>query len=421
MRSLFKQLNKIALAMVLVIMLQMLIVPQMSFDAQAGEDFTEIPPQQYSLQFQHGEAKAGEDFTEIPLKKYSSQFQPGETSILRSILRAINIGIGGIEESEESFDLFSSDDTVAHIATDSDGNVWVTGQFKGRLMIDDRLVYDNQKGEATEFSYKDDLGYVAKFNNNGDYLFSLIFLNKITGIATDSVGNAWVNSFWSDEWPIDGPFPLRVNALSLGSFDFSADPFSTDKGSIPFPTDKGLIFPTDKGLIIKLDPFGAGELYSRHMEFREIATDSHGNVWIPYLYVPYPYSTTSLNSKWIQYSNQWIVSNSNSNEERIVIGEFGYDSTNVNVSRIVIDTDDNVWVTGQFKDRLTINDKLVYDLEMLDLGFYGTFDELSFVAKFNNNGDYLFSVILSCESTGIATDSVDNQDLRKETNCSVNI
>lgn len=66
--------------MVLVIMLQMLIVPQMSFDAQAGEDFTEIPPQQYSLQFQHGEAKAGEDFTEIPLKKYSSQFQPGETS-----------------------------------------------------------------------------------------------------------------------------------------------------------------------------------------------------------------------------------------------------------------------------------------------------------------------------------------------------
>ncbi|NET45678.1 DUF4347 domain-containing protein, partial [Okeania sp. SIO2B3] len=86
------------------------------------------------------------------------------------------------------------------IATDSNGNVWITGEFQGSMDIDG----DGNNDLTSNSSYD---SYVAKLDSNGNFLFAQNIGGSSSdignGIATDSNGNVWATGQFSGSIDID--------------------------------------------------------------------------------------------------------------------------------------------------------------------------------------------------------------------------
>nr|WP_293165585.1 Ig-like domain-containing protein [Okeania sp. SIO2C9] len=109
------------------------------------------------------------------------------------------------------------------IATDSNGNVWITGEFQGSMDIDG----DGNNDLTSNSSYD---SYVAKLDSNGNFLFAQNIGGSSSdignGIATDSNGNVWATGYFSGS--IDTNSDGNNDLASNGNTDSYVVKFSSN-------------------------------------------------------------------------------------------------------------------------------------------------------------------------------------------------
>src|ERR1035437_5586197 len=89
------------------------------------------------------------------------------------------------------------------VATDSSGNVYVTGQFQGKVVFDGMSGSDSQTTANTS-------SFLTKYNANGTYAYTKTFdtsasgYANATGVTTDSNGNIYVAGYFNGTVIFDG-------------------------------------------------------------------------------------------------------------------------------------------------------------------------------------------------------------------------
>ena len=273
----------------------------------------------------------------------------------------------------------SSNDRGYGIATDNNGNVLATGYFQGSIDID-----GDGNNDLTSNGTAD--SYVAKFDINGN----LLFAQNIGGsrgdqgydIATDSNGNVWATGFFfQDSIDIDGD----------GNIDLTNNGFE-DSYVAKFDINGNLLFAQNIG----------GSDFDKGYG---IATDSNDNVWAT--------GTFERNIDIDSDGTDDLISNGgedgylakfDSNGNLLFaqnIGGSDFDNGNA----IATDSNGNVWVTGDFWGSIDMDSDGTDDLTS-----NGNYD--SYVAKFDNNGNLLFAQNIGGSDldggNDIATDSNGN-------------
>ncbi|MBO1351541.1 MAG: SBBP repeat-containing protein, partial [Hormoscilla sp. GUM202] len=139
-----------------------------------------------------------------------------------------------------------------HIATDSNGNAWITGTSNNSIDID-----RDGNNDLTSNGNQD--SYVAKFDRNGDLVKALNIGGSSrdygSGIATDSNGNVWATGYFNGNIDIDGDG--NNDLTSNGGNDSYVAKFDRN------------------GDLVKALNIGGS---SRDIGY-SIATDSNGNAW----------------------------------------------------------------------------------------------------------------------------------------------
>ncbi|NEO54934.1 MAG: DUF4347 domain-containing protein [Okeania sp. SIO3B5] len=275
----------------------------------------------------------------------------------------------------------SSSDEGHGIATDSDGNVWATGSFQSSIDID-----GDGNNDLTSNGFYD--SYVAKFDSNGNLLFAQNVGDRSSdeghGIATDSNGNVWATGSFKGSIDIDGDGNNDLTSNDrYGRYDSYVAKFDSN-GNFLFAQNIGSNS-NDHGY--------------------DIATDSDGNAWATGSFggsididgdgnndLTSNGDGDSYVLKFDSNGNLQFAQNIGGSD-----GDYGYG--------IAIDSNGNVWATGDFDGSIDIDGDGSNDLTS-----NGSLD--SYVAKFDNNGNFLFAQNigggLSGRGRGIATDSNGN-------------
>jgi hypothetical protein len=258
------------------------------------------------------------------------------------------------------------------IATDSSGNVFVTGGYSGTITIGST--------ELTSTSLSVDI-FVAKCDTNGTFIWARSIGNTNTdrgyGIATDSSGNVYVIGYYS------GIADFGSTALtSAGSFDVFVVKYDTD-GIDQWAKSIGGSF-SDHG-------YG-------------IATDSSGNVYVTGYYSGTAnfWPGTSLNS--VGYSFDAFVAKYDTSGTFQWARSIGGTDTDKG-NGIATDSAGNVYVIGEYRGNITIGSTT---LTNTDSSFYSDI----FVAKYDTSGTVQWADSIGGVNgdigLGIATDSTEN-------------
>ena len=223
----------------------------------------------------------------------------------------------------------NSDDYGRGIATDSSGNVWVTGYYFGSN-ID---INGDGTNDLTNNGNRD--GYVAKFDSNGDFLFAQniggISPDVSFDIATDSSGNAWVTGYLETSIDIDSD---GINDL-INNGD-------KDSYIAKFDNNGDLLFAQTIGDSANDRGYG-------------IATDSDDNVWATGAFE----SSIDINSDGIND----LISNGDrdsyaakfdSTGNLLFAQAIGGSATEWGYG-IATDGNGNAWATGTFESSIDIN------------------------------------------------------------------
>ncbi len=195
------------------------------------------------------------------------------------------------------------------IASDSNGNAYVTGSFSSGLATTSGVVQPNDAGGSDAF--------VAKFGTTGQLIYGTYIggsnLDTASGIAVDANGNAYITgSTSSNDFPLQNAyqstlkgstdaFVSKVNpsasalvystylAGSAGSFghavaiDSADDAYvSGSTNSTDFPTVNPLQTscnsPCNSGYLTKFDPSGTALVYSTYLNVQGNFTGSIGSL-----------------------------------------------------------------------------------------------------------------------------------------------
>ena len=264
------------------------------------------------------------------------------------------------------------------IATDSNGNVWATGDFFGTIDID-----SDGNNDLTSNGGQD--SYVAKFDSDGNFLFAQNIGGSSNdlglGIATDSNGNVWATGFFRGSIDIDSDG--NNDLTSNGGQDSYVAKFDSN-GNLQFAQNIGGRS-SDEGL--------------------GIATDSNGNVWATGFFEDTIDIDSDGNNDLTSNGGQdSYVAKFDSNGNLLFAQNIGGSSSEEGRG-IATDSNGNVWATGYFEDTIDIDSDGNNDLTS-----NGSRD--SYVAKFDSNGNLLFAQNIGGSSAdqgyGIATDSNGN-------------
>jgi len=270
-----------------------------------------------------------------------------------------------------------STDPTYDIATDNNGNVWVTGYFWQSIDVDGDGINDLTSNGSED-------SYVAKFDSDGNLLFAQNIggsgLDQGWGIATDSNGNAWVTGEFNGSIDIDGDG--NNDLTSNGRTDSYIAKFDSN-GNFQFAQNIGGSN-TDRG-------YG-------------IATDSNDNVWVTGLFTQNIDIDGDGNNDLIRNGWDSYIAKFDSNGNFLLAENIG--SYNIDQGyAITTDSNDNVWLTGEFRNTIDIDGDGNDDLT-------SNGDRDSYVAKFDSNANFQFAQNIggssSDEGWGIATDSNGN-------------
>ncbi|MBC6481642.1 MAG: hypothetical protein GDA56_31700 [Hormoscilla sp. GM7CHS1pb] len=266
---------------------------------------------------------------------------------------------------------------VRDIAIDRNGDVWVTGRFRGSIDID-----GDGEDDLTTNGYED--AYVAKFDSEGNLVRAYDFGNtgydEANSIAIGSNGNAWVLGTFSGSIDIDGD---GTNDLTSSSGDNYLAKFDSEGNFVQ-----------------------ALEIYAPHTESgKSIAIDSKDNVWIKgrffyHLDIDKDGNNDLTNNGDDEYDSYFAKFDS----EGDLVNVFQIGGSGDDVGHgIAIDKDDHVWTTGSFSGSIDIDEDGNNDLTSNN----GSRD--GYVAKFDSEGALLFAKNIGGSdrdySLDIATDS----------------
>ncbi|MBO1346178.1 MAG: hypothetical protein EBE86_001675 [Hormoscilla sp. GUM202] len=280
------------------------------------------------------------------------------------------------------------------IAIDSNGNVWVTGDFFESIDIDGDGIND-----LTSNGYED--SYVAKFSSNGDLVKAYDFGSSVWGvgdngfgIATDSNDNAWVLGRFHGSIDIDGD---GINDLTSSRRINDLTSFNTEHYLAKFD---------EEGDFVKALKIGGKHIYHSDRG-NNIATDSNGNVWTK----GHVYRSTDIDGDGINDLTPYTAGKNDSyfakfSSEGDLVKAFQYGGSSEDYGHgIAIDSNGNVWATGSFSGSIDIDGDGINDLTS-----NGKKD--SYFAKFDSEGGLLFAKNIGGSDVDsgvdIATDSNGN-------------
>jgi hypothetical protein len=314
-------------------------------------------------------------------------------------------------------------------ATDSSGNVYITGRYDSSTLTINSFV-SVIGGAITVAPYgtlsnsgSSDV-YIVKYNTNGQALWATSIGGDNTdrgiSIATDSSGNVYITGRYNST-------PLTINSfdsvlggvITTNAYGTLSNIDSYDVFIVKYNTNGQALWATNIGG--SSDDYGYG-----------IATDSSGNVYITGYYgqsISNPLTINSFDSVVggaITVAPYGTLSNSGNNEAFIVkyntsgqalwATNIGGSSDDVGYS-VATDSSGNVYITGYYNSAsLTINsfDSVVGGV--ITTNVYGTLSNIGsndvFIVKYDTNGQALWATNIANISDdygyGIATDSSGN-------------
>ncbi|MBC6477621.1 MAG: hypothetical protein GDA56_07360 [Hormoscilla sp. GM7CHS1pb] len=332
------------------------------------------------------------------------------------------------------------------IATDSNDNAWVLGGFHGSIDID-----GDGKDDLT--SSDRDGHYLAKFNSEGDFVQALEIHGRYTdhtesgkSIAIDSKDNVWTKgSFWR-HLDIDGDgeddlisnggrrdsyfakFDSEgdlVNVFQIGgSGDDVGHGIAIDKddhvwttgsfsGSIDIDEDGNNDLTSNNGsrdgYVAKFDSEGA-LLFAKNIGGSDrdysldIATDSKGDVWVKGQFQGNididGDGTNDLTdgSKEYPFPIDEYVAKFSSNGDFVKALKIGEHGEADHTEAIAIDSNDHLWVTGQFRGSIDLdgdgNNDLTSDSSFID----------SYVAQFDSSGNLVQALKIGGSDGAVGVD-----------------
>jgi hypothetical protein len=313
------------------------------------------------------------------------------------------------------------------IATDSNGNSYVTGSFEGIATF----------GSTTLVSSGNSDIFIAKLETNGNYLWAKqaggTSLDEGTGIATDSSNNSYVTGCFNGTATFDATSLVsNVNTAiyiakldTNGNYLWAKQAGGTDNVySIRIATDSGdnsyvtgyfygsatfgstTLFSSGNAdiFIAKLDTNGnylwAKQAGGTNYDIAQaIATDSSGSSYVTgYFYGSATFGSTTL----VSSGNKDIfIAKLDTNGNYLWAKQAGGTSYDVGIG-IATDSNGNSYVTGYFADTANFNSTSLVSSGNEDI----------FIAKLNTNGNCLWAKQAGGTSYdngfGIATDSSAN-------------
>ncbi|MDD4310305.1 MAG: SBBP repeat-containing protein [Candidatus Cloacimonetes bacterium] len=314
----------------------------------------------------------------------------------------------------------ADNDHGSDIATDSSGNCYVTGSFKGSATF----------GATTLSSSKYGGIFIAKLDSNGNYLWiKNAGDNSIRGIATDSSGNCYVmgdlentttfgsttlkredhgnaaedNSIFITKLDTNGNYQWAKKTGGSGSFygtgiatDSSGNCYVTGgfSNTATFGTTKLTCSGEYAIYIAKLDTYGnylwakqaGGTSYdnSEEIALKGIATDSNGNSYVTGKFTrSATFGATTLSGS--AYGEIFIAKlDANGNFLWATKTEGGRSST---VNGIATGNSGNIYLTGSLDGYDTVK----FGATSLTVNQQGSSTTDLFITKLDSNGNYLWA------------------------------
>jgi hypothetical protein len=285
-----------------------------------------------------------------------------------------------------TFDTSAGSANGNSVATDPQGNVYVTGQFQGTV------VFDGPGGSDSQTS-SNQSSFLTKYNANGTYAYTKIFDTSAgsafgNGVATDAQGNVYMTGGAVGTVVFDGPGGSDSQTMANTSSFLTK---YNANGSYAYTK----IFDTSAGFA---DGFG-------------VATDPQGNVYTTGQFdgtvvFDGPGGSDSQTDAG-SFANSFLTKYN-------ADGTYGYTKTfDISASgafaqsqAVTTDTQGNIYITGSFNGTVVFDGSGGSDSQTVANGDI-------FVTKYNANGSYAYTKIFdtsagSAHGYDVATDSQDN-------------
>ena len=282
------------------------------------------------------------------------------------------------------------------IATDSSGNVFVTGYYSAAL-----TVYNQGPSGTAGTTLPPTGAFVAKYSSAGAVLWAARISSVLGyGIATDSSGNVFVTGYYSAALTVYNQGPSGTAGTTLpftGGNDVFVAKYSSAGDVVWAARIAGTTTSIEQG--------------------NAIATDSSGNVFVTgyysaalTVYNQGPSGTAGTTLPFTGGNDVFVAKYSSAGD---VVWAARIAGTTTSIDRgqaIATDSSGNVLVTGRYGAALTLYNQGPSGTAGTTLPFAGGNDV--FVAKYSSAGDVVWAAQIGSASTdtgfGIATDSSGN-------------
>jgi hypothetical protein len=254
-------------------------------------------------------------------------------------------------------------DDGLNIAVDANGNVYITGNFKGTVDFDPSV------GGVANLNESDGTGFFAKYDTNGNYVWAHNIGTSSKGIAVDASNNVYVIGSFFGTLDFD-PSTTNTANLTASSIDIFFAKYDTDGNYIWAYNIGGGGFDFKNGNSIAVD--GSGNVYITG-DFRGADVD----------FDPSAGGTANLSSNG---DTDAFFAKYDSNGNYLwahQIGGTAYDGGVV----IRVDASNNVYISGAFSSSNVDFDPSAGGTT--NLSSNGSLD--IFFAKYDSNGNYVWA------------------------------
>jgi len=293
----------------------------------------------------------------------------------------------------KTFNNANGSSNINSIATDSQGNVYVAGEFLGTVTFGGSDTYTDAGGHGDAF--------VTKYSSNGTYLWTKAFDSThsigqgvyANGVAVNSLGN------------------IYITGIFYGSVNFAGNSGTDNQTDAGGHGDAFLTEYNTSGAYGWTKTFNSTNSGSNGVYAGSVATDASGNVYITgnfdgtINFNP----TGSGGSQTSSNPNSFLVEYSSSGTYDFT-KTFDTSGGNSFSQSVAIDSSGNIYITGYFADTVIFDGSGGHDSQSAG-GNSGADD--TFITKYASSGTYAWTKTFDITNGwtngwGIATDSQGN-------------
>jgi hypothetical protein len=279
-------------------------------------------------------------------------------------------------------------DGINKIITDAYDNIYAVGYYRGNVDLNPDMV---DQDLVTLHGLYD--MFIVKYNKEGEYIWGHgiggLKEDGIFSIALDIMGNIYVTGHFN------------------GTVDFDGTPAGVMEISSSFDSDDGFLakYNSDGEISWVFRIGGSDGDFSK-----EVAVDNDGNIIVTGTFEGtinfgdgFINAADGTNPGWPKEGDAFIAKYNNGGDliwAKSIVGDDGpnggYDNS---VNSLVIDDDNNIYVTG------LIYGKGDFDMDYIDEHIDTSFsDYASYFAKYNSDGDYIWSHTTAPKVIGFTRD-----------------